>query len=65
MSQHRYKVGQHVDYSPGRVGVPASAAKYIIVKLLPFENGEPQYRIKASTENFERVAKESQLTRRV
>lgn len=64
MSQHRFKVGQLVDFAPGRVGVPASSAKYTIIKQLPFEDGQPQYRIKASTENFERVAKESQLTRR-
>ena len=65
MSQHRFKVGQVVDFAPGRVGVPASSGKYTIIKLLPFEEGQPQYRIKSSAETFERVARESQLSRRL
>lgn len=65
MSQHRFKVGQVVDFAPGRVGVPASSGKYTIIKLLPFEDGQPQYRIKSSAETFERVARESQLSRRM
>jgi len=65
MSQHRFKVGQVVDFAPGRVGVPASSGKYTIIKLLPFEDGQPQYRIKSSAETFERVARESQLSRRL
>lgn len=62
--QHRFKVGQFVDYSPGRSGVPASTGKYAIVRLMPFEDGQPQYRIKCTSESFERVASESQLSRR-
>jgi hypothetical protein len=34
---------------------------YRIVKLLPAEGDEQQYRIKSAAEAFERVAKESQL----
>ena len=36
---------------------------YQIVKLLPSDGDEHQYRIKSSGEAFERVAKESQLDR--
>ena len=32
--------------------------------VLPLENGEHQYRIKCTTETFERVATENQLSRR-
>jgi len=62
MARHRYKVGQAVDFSPGRWGPPASAREYKVLRLLPFEGGDLLYRIKSSAETFERVAKESELT---
>lgn len=61
MATHRYKTGQHVIYHPPRRLIAASRFK--VVKLLPLEDGELKYRIKAAEENFERVAKESELTR--
>ena len=64
MPGHRFKVGQVVDYSPGRSDVPASSRAYKIIRLLPAEGGDHQYRIKSVTEPFERVAKEGQLTQR-
>lgn len=61
MAAHRYKMGQTVTYhAPRRL---IAAFRYTVVKLLPLEDGELKYRIKAATENFERVAKESELTR--
>jgi hypothetical protein len=36
---------------------------YQIVKLLPSDGEDYQYRIKSASEAFERVAKESQLDR--
>lgn len=65
MVQHRFKVGQFVDFAPGRISLPASSGKYTIVKLMPYQDGQPQYRIKSSAETFERVAAESQLSRRL
>jgi hypothetical protein len=65
MSQHRYKVGQFVDFAPSKLNLPATSGKYTIVKLMPPEHGQPQYRIKSSSEPFERVASESQLSRRM
>jgi hypothetical protein len=64
MTEHKFKVGQLVDYSPGRMGFPASARSCKILRLLPAEDGQPQYRIKCPSENVERVAKESTLSRR-
>jgi hypothetical protein len=49
---HKYKVGQLVDFMPGRGGMQASARQYKIVRQLPLENGERQYRIKCTTEAF-------------
>jgi hypothetical protein len=64
MPGHKFTVGQSVDFSPSRLGVPASSREYKILRLLPAENGQLQYRIKCSAENFERVAKESDLSPR-
>lgn len=61
MAGHRYKMGQDVIYHPPRRLIATSRFK--VVKLLPLEDGEMKYRIKAADENFERVAKESELTR--
>jgi hypothetical protein len=62
MPRHRFKVGQAVDFTPGRWGLPASSREYKVLKLMPFEGGDLLYRIKSATETFERVAKESELT---
>ena len=64
METHKFKVGQLVDFSPGRMGFPASNRAARIVRLLPAEDGQLQYRIKCTAETFERVAKESALSRR-
>jgi hypothetical protein len=41
----------------------AANGAYRVVKLLPSDGEDYQYRIKSATEAFERVAKESQLDR--
>ena len=41
----------------------AANGTYKVVKLLPSDGEEHQYRIKSADEAFERVAKESQLDR--
>jgi len=64
MTQHKYRVGQAVDYDPGRLGVRAAPGEYKIVRLLPPEGSELLYRIKSVGEAFERVAKERELSRR-
>ena len=45
------------------MGRPGASGSYKIVKLLPTDGDEHQYRIKSPGEAFERVAKESQLDR--
>lgn len=64
MAQHKYKVGQLVDYAPSRPGMPPPGRLYEIVRQLPAEAGEFQYRVKSKGETFERMAKESELSRR-
>ena len=64
MARHRFKIGQLVDFSPARPGMSAAGRQYEIVRLLPAEAGEFLYRVKSKGEAFERVAKESELSRR-
>lgn len=61
MPRHRFKIGQHVDFRPGRLAMPPSGGAYEIMRLMPFEGGDLHYRIKSAAETFERVAKESEL----
>jgi hypothetical protein len=58
---HKYRVGQTVLYTSSPVSRPGASGSYKVVKLLPSDGDDYQYRIKNSGEAFERVAKESQL----
>lgn len=60
---HKYRVGETVYYTSPTFGRAAASGSYTVVKLLPSEGDDYQYRIKNSGEAFERVAKESQLDR--
>jgi hypothetical protein len=65
MAQHKFKVGQLVDYRPGRLGGSLLASsRYKILRLLPAEGSDLLYRIKSADEAFERVAKEHELAYR-
>lgn len=64
LAHAKFKVGQSVDFAPGRAGVPASAREYKVLRVLPREQGDQLYRIKSMAEVFERVARESELTSR-
>jgi hypothetical protein len=63
MSNHKFKVGQMVDFVPSQRGLAASARSYKIMRVMPQEGGERLYRIKTIAEAFERVARESELLR--
>ena len=58
---HKYVVGEAVYFTASNVARPAASGVYEVLKLLPTEGDDCQYRIKNSTEAFERVARESQL----
>jgi len=60
---HKYNVGETVYFTSPTFGRAAATGSYTVVKLLPSEGDDYQYRIKSSGEAFERVAKESQLDR--
>jgi hypothetical protein len=60
---HKYEVGEAVYFTTPSFGRAAATGSYTVVKLLPSEGDDYQYRIKSTGEAFERVAKESQLER--
>jgi len=63
LKTHKYSIGQNVRYTAGPFTRAGSNGSFTVVKLLPTEGDEHQYRIKSHGEAFERVAKESQLDR--
>jgi hypothetical protein len=58
---HKYRVGQTVSYTSSPISRPGASGSYQVVRLLPSDGEDYQYRIKNPGEAFERVAKESQL----
>ena len=63
MGDHRFKVGQAVNYTPELRSQVGSSGVYKITQLLPPDGDERHYRIKSANEPHERVAKETDLKR--
>lgn len=63
LKSHKYALGQTVRYIAGPLNRGAASGTFKVVKLMPPDGDEHQYRIKSTDEAFERVAKESQLDR--
>lgn len=63
VAQHKFKIGQTVNYTFGPLGGGAAGNVYKITRLLPLEGDDFQYRIKSSDEPHERIVSESQLQR--
>jgi len=63
MQKHKFSVGQKVDFW-NRTRIAAAQGEYEIVRLLPAEAGQFQYRIKSALERNERVVGEDQINSR-
>jgi hypothetical protein len=61
LQTHKFQVGQTVFYTSSPISRPGASGSYKVVRLLPSDGEDYQYRIKNPGEAFERVAKESQL----
>lgn len=59
----KFRTGQNVRFTSDTIGRPGALGVYSVVKVLPREHEEQQYRIKSGTEPHERVVRESQLER--
>ena len=63
VQDHKFKVGQSVNFTSGPFGRGGTNGIYKVTQLLPPEGDDYQYRIKSASEPHERVVKESQLNR--
>ncbi|MEA2934055.1 MAG: hypothetical protein QOD74_701 [Variibacter sp.] len=61
LGAHKFTIGQTVSFTPGMFGRNNGSGTYKVVRLLPYDGSEFQYRIKGISESHERVARESQL----
>jgi len=59
MSAPKFKIGDTI-FLKGSHNVPSGA--YVIIRLLPKQNGEFGYQIKSAREPHDRVVRESQLS---
>ena len=62
MSEHKFKVGQTINFRSAVRDRAAAAGRYQITAHRPPDDGEPCYRIKSELERHERIAHESELT---
>jgi hypothetical protein len=61
MSQHKYVIGQSVEFLPGPRDGNAPGGRYKVQRLMPSETRDLQYRVKHTVDGHERVVLESQL----
>ncbi len=61
MTDHKFKIGQTLNYTPHRINYSAGPGRCKIVRLLSTDDNDPKYRIKCTNENFDRVVVESEL----
>ena len=61
LKEHKFQIGETVYFTSRPIGHMAANSTYQVVRLLPSDGADYQYRIKNPNEAFERVARESQL----
>ena len=63
MSDHKFAVGQNVEFSPDWPIDNTSKGQYTIVRLYPKTGNTPQYRVKSKRDGHERMVAEDRLNR--
>jgi hypothetical protein len=61
MSEHKFVVGQRVQFSPDWLLDKTTEGQYTIVRLFPKDGNLPQYRIKSERDGHERMVLEDRL----
>ena len=61
LKEQKFQIGETVYFTSRPIGHMAANSTYQVVRLLPSDGADYQYRIKNPNEAFERVARESQL----
>lgn len=59
---HKFKVGQVLFFAPSIFEPATRKGSYRVVRLLPADGGDNQYRLKSETDGHERVVREGQLS---
>jgi len=59
--EHKFDVGQAVQFSPGRGVDHRSKGQYTIVLLRPLDGNAPQYRIRNKVDGHERIVCENEI----
>lgn len=60
MPQHRFSIGQHLVLTSGRYNI-APAGGYTVVRLLPNDSLDREYRVRHRQDGHERVLRESEM----
>ncbi len=63
MPEHKFVVGQKVQFSPDWLLDKTTEGQYTIVRLFPKVGNLPQYRIKSELDGHERMVLEDRLDR--
>lgn len=63
MSSHKFTIGQDVELLRGRGDFHIPPGIYTVVRQLPAEANDCQYRVKSLHDGHQRVVRESQLVR--
>jgi len=61
MSEHKYHVGQAVEFFPQRGAEHNAKGRFKVVRVLLGERNAPHYRIKHEVDGHERMVGESEL----
>ena len=61
LKEHKFRIGQSVYFTSRPIGHMIANSTYEVVRLLPSDGADFQYRVKNPKEAFERVVKESQI----
>lgn len=61
MPPHGFVVGQSVELTPGRLDGNVPRGTYTILRLLPNDAADREYRVRNARDGHERVVRESQL----
>jgi hypothetical protein len=62
MAAHAFSIGEKVTFDPGAGDMRQLRGSYTVVRTMPSETRDRQYRVKSDFDGHERVVLESQLT---
>jgi hypothetical protein len=61
MADHKFLIGDAVEYFASRRFDRLAGGLYTVVRLFPVEGNTPQYRIKSAVDGRERMVRESEI----